>query len=88
MTEEVILKVGLTPKHQCSYLGHEQEQLLVLMDHNLLNASGYERLLTAGFRRSGNDIYRPTARPAVPASRCAFTANALCRAAARSGSGS
>ena len=59
MTEEVILKVGLTPKHQCSYLGHEQEQLLVLMDHSLLNASGYERLLTAGFRRSGNDIYRP-----------------------------
>jgi hypothetical protein len=34
MTEEVILKVGLTPKHQCSYLGHEQEQLLVLMDHS------------------------------------------------------
>ncbi len=29
------------------------------MDHSLLNASGYERLLTAGFRRSGNDIYRP-----------------------------
>lgn len=59
MTEEVILKVGLTPKHPCSYLDHEQEQLLVLMDHNLLNANGYERLLTAGFRRSGNDIYRP-----------------------------
>ncbi|MGL4885835.1 MAG: arginyltransferase, partial [Aeromonas veronii] len=53
MTEEVILKVGLTPKHPCSYLDHEQEQLLVLMDHNLLNANGYERLLTAGFRRSG-----------------------------------
>ena len=30
MTEEVILKVGLTPRHPCSYLGHEQEQLLVL----------------------------------------------------------
>ena len=59
MTEEVILKVGLTPRHPCSYLGHEQEQLLVLMDHELLNAAGYERLLTAGFRRSGNDIYRP-----------------------------
>lgn len=52
MTEEVILKVGLTPRHPCSYLGHEQEQLLVLMDHELLNAAGYERLLTAGFRRS------------------------------------
>jgi len=59
MSEEVILKVGLTPRHPCSYLGHEQEQLLVLMDHELLNAAGYERLLTAGFRRSGNDIYRP-----------------------------
>ena len=32
MSEEVILKVGLTPRHPCSYLGHEQEQLLVLMD--------------------------------------------------------
>ena len=59
MTEEVILKVGLTPKHACSYLEHQQEQLLVLMDNELLNANGYERLLTAGFRRSGNDIYRP-----------------------------
>ena len=39
MSEEVILKVGLTPRHPCSYLGHEQEQLLVLMDHELLNAA-------------------------------------------------
>lgn len=59
MTEEVLLKVGLTPQHTCSYLGDRQEQLLVLMDHDLLSPQGYERLLTAGFRRSGNDIYRP-----------------------------
>jgi len=59
VTEDVHLKVGLTPEHPCSYLDHQQEQLLVLMEHSLLNASGYERLLTAGFRRSGNDIYRP-----------------------------
>ena len=54
MTEEVILKVGLTPKHPCSYLDHEHEQLLVMMDHNLLNANGYERLLTAVAARSGS----------------------------------
>ncbi|MEW7866496.1 arginyltransferase [Aeromonas diversa] len=59
MTEEVILRVGLTPQHTCSYLGDRQEQLLVLMDHSLLSPNGYERLLSAGFRRSGNDIYRP-----------------------------
>lgn len=59
MTEEVILKVGLTPQHACSYLGERREQLLVLMDHSLLTPSGYERLLSAGFRRSGGDIYRP-----------------------------
>lgn len=56
---EVNLKVGLTPRHQCSYLPGRQEQLLVLLDKELLCPLGYERLLSAGFRRSGSDIYRP-----------------------------
>ncbi|MCC4263643.1 arginyltransferase [Oceanimonas baumannii] len=56
---EVNLKVGLTPKHPCSYLPGRQEQLLVLLDRELLCPEGYEQLLTAGFRRSGSDIYRP-----------------------------
>ncbi|WP_344956480.1 arginyltransferase [Zobellella aerophila] len=59
MMKEVILKVGLTPKHLCSYLPGQQEQLLVLLDRELLCPEGYERLLSAGFRRSGADIYRP-----------------------------
>jgi leucyl-tRNA---protein transferase len=56
---EVNLKVGLTPKHPCSYLPERQEQLLVLLDKELLCLEGYEQLLSAGFRRSGSDIYRP-----------------------------
>ncbi len=53
------LKVGITPIHPCSYLNNHQEQLLVLMDHTLFCSQGYEHLLSLGFRRSGNDIYRP-----------------------------
>ncbi|WMC11453.1 arginyltransferase [Oceanimonas pelagia] len=56
---EVNLKVGLTPKHPCSYLPGRLEQLLVLLDRELLCPEGYEQLLSAGFRRSGADIYRP-----------------------------
>ncbi|ART83498.1 arginyltransferase [Oceanisphaera profunda] len=59
MMKEVNLKVGLTPPHACSYLPQQQEQLLVLLDKNRLNAQDYEQLLSAGFRRSGSDIYRP-----------------------------
>lgn len=57
--QEVILKVGLTPEHPCSYLPEKKEQLLVMMDPGMFNTSDYERLLSLGFRRSGKDIYRP-----------------------------
>lgn len=53
------IRVGLTPEHSCSYLPGQQEQLVVVLDHYLRTADGYEQLLEAGFRRSGNDIYRP-----------------------------
>lgn len=56
---EITLKVGITPQHACSYLNHQKEQLLVLMDQSLFCPQGYEHLLSIGFRRSGNDIYRP-----------------------------
>ncbi|MBU3825641.1 MAG: arginyltransferase [Candidatus Oceanisphaera merdipullorum] len=59
MLKEVNLKVGLTPPHACSYLPQQQEQLLVLLDKDRLSSLGYEQLLSAGFRRSGSDIYRP-----------------------------
>lgn len=53
------LRVGITPAHTCSYLPEQYEQLIVLMDNQYRNEAGYETLLQAGFRRSGNDIYRP-----------------------------
>lgn len=56
---EIILKVGLTPEHPCSYLPEQKEQLLVMMDPGMFNGHDYERLLSLGFRRSGKDIYRP-----------------------------
>jgi len=59
---EVILKVAVTPEHDCSYLPYEREQLLVIVDNSMKNKEDYERLLTVGFRRSGEDLYRPHCR--------------------------
>ncbi len=56
---EIALRIGLTPEHGCSYLPDEAEQLMVLLDDKHRNPTGYENLLVAGFRRSGNDLYRP-----------------------------
>jgi len=56
---EKALKVGLTPEQQCSYLTQQRERLMVLLDPSRLSPTGYEELLKAGFRRSGDDLYRP-----------------------------
>ena len=53
------MKVGVTPTHTCSYLPEQYEQLIVLLDDELKSAEGYEHLLHSGFRRSGDDVYRP-----------------------------
>ncbi len=53
------LRLGLSPEHACSYLPEQREQLLVLLDDRRLTMSGYETLLAAGFRRSGDSLYRP-----------------------------
>ncbi len=53
------LQVGLTQAHQCNYLSNQQERLAVVMDHQWHSQSGYEILLTSGFRRSGETIYIP-----------------------------
>jgi len=54
-----MIKVVLTPPMPCSYLDNQQEQILVVQDDELHNQAGYEMLLLNGFRRSGNDVYRP-----------------------------
>lgn len=53
------MKFGLTNAFSCSYLPTEQEQLLVLVDDNIHDVRNYDVLIAAGFRRSGEQIYRP-----------------------------
>jgi len=54
------MKFGLTQNFECSYLADQQEQLLVLMDESEpLSDKHYQLLLNSGFRRSGEQIYRP-----------------------------
>lgn len=54
------MKFGLTEQFACSYLDGENEQLLVFVnDQERCSSEQYELLLNAGFRRSGEQIYRP-----------------------------
>ena len=44
---------------QCNYLADQQERLLIAVDPILHDSEHYGWLMHQGFRRSGNDIYRP-----------------------------
>lgn len=58
MTNRAI-KIGVMAPSTCSYLPSQQESVAVLLDPDLHSAAGYDALIQAGFRRSGNNIYRP-----------------------------
>lgn len=51
--------VGLTQSFDCNYLPTKKEQLLVIRDERCHTDWVYEQLMSKGFRRSGNEIYRP-----------------------------
>jgi len=53
------MKFGITQSFNCSYLPDEQERLLVYAEENDFQAWQYSQLIQAGFRRSGEQIYRP-----------------------------
>ncbi|XQW86860.1 arginyltransferase [Thalassotalea piscium] len=50
---------GITQSFTCNYLPDEQERLLVAVDPRLQNTEQYSWLISQGFRRSGEQIYRP-----------------------------
>ena len=50
------MKFGITQNFECAYLPDRQERLLVAMEP--LDVP-YDRLIQLGFRRSGDQIYRP-----------------------------
>ena len=59
MNEQLPARIGLTQEFDCSYLPNRQEQLLVILDPSCYSTDKFESLLGLGFRRSGNQIYRP-----------------------------
>ncbi|ESP91036.1 MULTISPECIES: arginyltransferase [Pseudoalteromonas] len=59
MTEHFPSKIGLSQQFDCSYLPDRKEQLLVILDNECYTAPRFEALLSLGFRRSGDQIYRP-----------------------------
>lgn len=52
-------KVGITKTFPCSYLPNEEERLLIALDERLQNNHSYSLLMMEGFRRSGDQSYRP-----------------------------
>lgn len=52
-------KVGITKTFPCSYLPNKEERLLIAIDERLQNNRGYSILMMEGFRRSGDQSYRP-----------------------------
>ena len=59
MAQHLPVKIGLSQRFDCSYLAHEEEQLLVILDPVCYTPANFEALLSKGFRRSGEQIYRP-----------------------------
>jgi arginyl-tRNA--protein-N-Asp/Glu arginylyltransferase len=53
------MKFGVTQPFACSYLPEREEQLLVCMEPNESLGDYYSALIQAGFRRSGDQLYRP-----------------------------
>jgi leucyl-tRNA---protein transferase len=49
----------LTAPHSCSYLEGEQAQTVFVSPSFELNTASYSQLIAHGFRRSGDDVYRP-----------------------------
>jgi len=52
-------KLGITESFECNYLPNQLERLLVATDPRLQDSKHYAWLMAQGFRRSGEQIYRP-----------------------------
>lgn len=53
------MKFGVTQRFTCNYLPSQEEQLLVCMSPSEELPGVYNQLMHAGFRRSGEQLYRP-----------------------------
>jgi arginyl-tRNA--protein-N-Asp/Glu arginylyltransferase len=53
------MKFGITTTFTCSYLPEQDERLLIFMSDTQPTMLEYDYLISAGFRRSGTQVYRP-----------------------------
>ncbi len=53
------IQLGLTPEIPCPYLSEQKERLGLIIDPPYLSSEGYNLLIQQGFRRTGDNIYRP-----------------------------
>ena len=53
------IQIGITHETNCPYLPEQQERLGFCLDPICHSTKSYASLLTMGFRRNGNHIYRP-----------------------------
>ncbi|MCW8994194.1 MAG: arginyltransferase, partial [Psychromonas sp.] len=58
-TPTASLNIGITKAFPCSYLADQEEQLLMLIEPQQNAPHFYPMLLENGFRRSGEQLYRP-----------------------------
>ncbi|NMP32392.1 arginyltransferase [Thalassotalea sp. M1531] len=52
-------RLGISSEFPCNYIEGEQERLLIVIDELIKQPSKYEFLMHQGFRRSGEQVYRP-----------------------------
>lgn len=52
-------KLGLTKPFACNYLPEQDERLLIAVDERFHDEQHYSWLMGQGFRRSGEQLYRP-----------------------------
>ncbi len=55
----ISLPLYLTPEHPCSYLEGERAQSIFVHPSFQLTTAIYSGLIAQGFRRSGDDVYKP-----------------------------
>jgi arginine-tRNA-protein transferase len=58
-TDKLLMKFGVTQAFDCNYIPEQKEQLLVYVEDEGDINKQYEQLMKVGFRRSGEQIYRP-----------------------------
>lgn len=53
------IQLFLSPEHECSYLENHTTQLAIVPASPELSTELYSQLIGLGFRRSGNEVYKP-----------------------------